>query len=133
MQNLMQSDARPTRPKGNPAWGNRASGTATASGNPDGKASVSRRRAALLHVLIGDLGGEGCLTATDRVLVAKAAELLARRPQGPQADLHRVRTVNAADRLLRLVRKRLGLDRKRGRAPSAVAPSLDDLLARRTP
>jgi hypothetical protein len=86
------------RKGGNPNW------RKGVSGNPEGARLVIERRAALVRDIERDLERDvGALTATDRVLIGRAADLLLARPR---AHTERVRATNTATRILASIRDR---------------------------
>lgn len=86
------------------------------SGNPDGARSRQRRHAALMRQHARDLGGLSVLSVADRQWLAKAVDLLMRRPS---SDEDRIRYLNTAARLIDGIRERQ-LKRRRRRRPSAL-------------
>jgi hypothetical protein len=99
-QSAQQSrQSRPRHAGGNPAWVK-----GIPSPYPNGRESVAQRRArhaAMMADIERDIGGD--LSPADRILVAKAVDLLMAKPR-----LHndRVRAINAADRILQRIRER---------------------------
>jgi hypothetical protein len=124
MEPMQEATQPPRRRPGNPAFvlGNRV--------NPAGRPTKAERQVCIeakLAALAEPFGGTAVLPSIELERLRLAAELLTRRP--PRAD-DRVRCVNAADRLIRQVERRVG----RGRPPMPVAgrgPAVDDLLRRR--
>jgi hypothetical protein len=97
MQTAQETTSQRRRP-GNPNW------RKGVSGNPEGSRLVIERRAALVANIERDLERDvGALTATDRVLIGRAADLLLARPR---SHTERVRSTNTATRIIERIRER---------------------------
>jgi hypothetical protein len=97
MQTAEETTSQKRRP-GNPNW------RKGVSGNPEGARLVIERRAALVVNIERDLERDvGALTATDRVLIGRAADLLLARPR---SHTERVRSTNTATRIIERIRER---------------------------
>jgi hypothetical protein len=106
-QNLQQREQR--RPRGRPFPKGQ-------SGNPGGSRLIIERRAKMEAEIAHELGDD--LSATDRILLSRAVELLTRRTR---SHTDSVRGLNTAHRILQSLRAKYQAEE--------IAPSLQELLA----